>query len=59
MLNMKNVKKLSLIIGGGSIEFIVATIGALAAQNALRDIRYRIIRKKYNGPKPLTKPLNK
>lgn len=56
---MKNVKELCLIIGEGSIEFIAATIGALAAQNALRDIRYRIIRKKYNRPKPLTKPLNK
>lgn len=59
MLNMKNVKELSLIIGGGSIEFIAATIGALAAQNALRKIRYNIIRQKYNRPKPLTKPLNK
>lgn len=59
MLNMKNVKELSLSIGWISVEFIAATIRALAAQTAIRDIRYRIIRKKYNRPKPLTKPLKK
>lgn len=59
MLNMKNVKKLSLIIGEMAVESIAATIGALAAQNALRKIRYNINRQKYNRPKPLTKPLKK
>lgn len=52
---MKNVKELCLSIG----EIAVAYIAAWAAHNALRDIRYRIIRKKCNRPKPLTKPLKK
>lgn len=56
---MKNVKELSLLIGEASIEFIAATIGALTAQNALREIRYNINRKEYNRPKQLTKPLKK
>lgn len=59
MLNMKNVKELSLSIGEIAVMYIAATSGALAAQTAIRDIRYRIDRKKYNRPKPLTKPLKK
>ena len=56
---MKNVKELGLLMGEVSIEFIAALTGALAAQNALREIRYNTNRQKYNRPKRLTKTLKK